>query len=122
MIALCWAALMTPEEKARKDIDRQLAQCGWQVQSRHEMNLSAGLGIAVREYPLTTGEADYLLYVGGKAIGVVEAKPEGHTLKGFETQSMKYLMGLPQGVPSYGKPLPFHYESTGRVTQFTSLL
>ncbi len=61
------------------------------------MNISAGPGVAVREFPLTTGEADYLLYADGKAIGVVEAKPEGHTLTGVETQSGKYLDGLPDG-------------------------
>lgn len=38
------------------------------------------MGVAVREFPLTTGDADYMLYVDGRAIGVVEAKPEGHTL------------------------------------------
>jgi type I restriction enzyme, R subunit len=113
---------MTPEEKARRSIDRQLEQCGWIIQDADEMNISAGVGVAIREYPLTTGEADYLLYVGGRAIGVVEAKPEDYTLKGFETQSMKYLMGLAEGVPSWGRPLPFHYESTGKITQFTSLL
>ena len=86
------------------------------------MNISAGLGVAVREFPLTTGEADYLLYADGKAIGVVEAKPEGHTLTGVETQSGKYLDGLPDGLPHYRLPLPFAYESTGAVTQFTNAL
>lgn len=84
------------------------------------MNLSAGLGIAVREFPLKTGHADYLLYVDGKAAGVVEAKPEGHTLTGVETQSAKYNEGLPSEVPHYRLPLPFAYESTGVETQFTN--
>ena len=113
---------MTPEQKARQKIDRQLGQCGWVVQDRQEMNISAGLGVAVREFTLKTGEADYLLYAGGRAIGIVEAKPEGHTLKGVEKQSMAYLSGLPGEIPSHGSPLPFHYESTGKVTQFTGLL
>ena len=66
---------MTPEEKARRDIDRQLDQCGWLVQDRSEMHISAGPGVAVREFPMITGEADYLLYAGGKAIGVVANQP-----------------------------------------------
>ncbi|WP_339909877.1 hypothetical protein [Symmachiella dynata] len=86
---------MTPEEKARKHIDHQLAQCGWIVQHRDEMNIMAGLGVAVREFPLKTGFADYLLYVDGRVAGVVEAKPEGHTLSGVEIQSAKYNAGLP---------------------------
>lgn len=113
---------MTPEEKARKSIDRQLEQCGWIVQDFPSMNIMAGLGLAVREFPLRTGFADYLLYAGGKVIGVVEAKPEGHTLIGVETQSTKYTEGLPVGIPHYRLPLPFAYESTGTVTQFTNNL
>ena len=113
---------MTPEELARRDIDRQLDESGWIVQSRSEMNISAGPGVAVREYPMLTGEADYLLYVGGKAIGVVEAKPRGHALIGVETQTAKYSGALPLGVPNHGSPLPFAYEATGKVTQFTNLL
>jgi type I restriction enzyme R subunit len=71
---------MTPEEKARREIDRQLVACGWNVQNYRDMNITAGLGVAVREFPLSTGEADYLLYAAAKAIGVIEAKPEDHTL------------------------------------------
>ena len=112
----------TPEEKARLEIDRQLAACGWLVQDFKAMNISAAAGVAVREYPLKTGFADYLLYANGKAIGIVEAKPEGHTLTGVEIQSSKYTLGLPDGIPVYRKPLPFAYESTGAVTQFSNSL
>lgn len=80
-------AVTSPEQKARQSIDRQLAETGWLVQDCRAMNLSAGPGVAVREFPLKTGQADYLLYAGGRAIGVIEAKPEGHTLTGVETQS-----------------------------------
>src|SRR5882757_6840545 len=113
---------MTPEQKSRQQIDRQLEQAGWIVQDYRQMHITAGLGVAVREFPLTTGAADYMLYADAKAIGVVEAKPEGHTLKGVETQSGKYLDGLPKGLPHYHLPLPFAYESTGAETQFTSAL
>ena len=113
---------MTPEQKAREEIDRQLTACGWIVQNHKAMNIMAGLGVAVREFPLKTGFADYLLYVDGKVIGLVEAKPEGHTLSGVEIQSSKYTLGLPDAVPNYRKPLPFAYESTGAVTQFTNKL
>lgn len=40
------------------------------------MNIMAGPGVAVREFPLKTGYADYLLYVDGKVAGIVEAKPD----------------------------------------------
>ncbi len=113
---------MTPEEKARRLIDQQLEACGWSVQDYRQMNISAGLGVAVREFPLSTGDADYLLYADGKVIGVVEAKPENHTLTGVELQSAKYATGLPKGLPHYHLPLPFAYESTGIETRFTNTL
>ena len=113
---------MTPEQKSRQQIDRQLEQAGWIVQDYRQMNISAGLGVAVREFPLKTGAADYMLYGDAKAIGVVEAKPKGHTLTGVETQSGKYLDGLPKILPNYRLPLPFAYESTGEVTHFTNTL
>jgi type I restriction enzyme R subunit len=113
---------LDPEAAARQVIDRQLEQCGWAVQDRRDMNITGALGVAIREFPLTTGEADYMLYADARAIGVVEAKPVGHTLTGVETQSGKYAEGLPPGLPNYRLPLPFAYESTGEVTQFTNAL
>ena len=57
---------MTPEEKARKEIDRQLLLYGWVIQDYRKMNISAGHGVAVRAFPLTTGDVDYLLFANGK--------------------------------------------------------
>ncbi len=51
--------MTTPEAKARINIDAQLTACGWIVQDRSAMNLYAGRGVAVREFPLETGYADY---------------------------------------------------------------
>ena len=111
---------MLPEQKARQEIDRQLDAAGWTLQDFDEINPSAAQGVAVREFPLLTGHADYLLYLDGKVTGAIEAKPEGHPLIGVEVQSLKYMNGLPDNVPSYGKPLPFAYESTGTETRFTN--
>ncbi len=113
---------MPPEEVARREIDRQLAACGWAVQDRAEMNISGAPGIAVREFTMLDGEADYLLYADGKAVAVVEAKPQGHPLIGVEAQSARYARGLPDHVPAHRRPIPFVYESTGAVTRFTNLL
>ena len=57
---------LTPEQQAREEIDRQLAVCGWIVQNHKAMNIMAGLGVAVREFPLKTGFVDYLLESGLK--------------------------------------------------------
>ena len=115
---------MTPEQEARVNIDRLLEQAGWSVQNADSINLYAGSGVAVREFPLKSGHgaADYLLYVNQKAAGIVEAKPEGSTLTGVEVQSEKYSTGLPDNLPAHHNPLPFLYESTGSETQFTNRL
>ncbi|MHB8481688.1 MAG: type I restriction endonuclease subunit R [Nitrospiria bacterium] len=113
---------MTPEEIARQTIDIMLKDAGWSVQDPAQVNLQASCGVAIREFPLKRGHgyADYLLYVSGKAIGVIEAKKEGSTLTGVEVQSAKYSEGLPTGLPAYILPLPFLYESTGIETRFTN--
>ena len=115
---------MTPEQQARENIDRLLVQAGWAVQNANAVNLYAGDGVGVREFSLkpSHGSADYLLYVNRKAAGIVEAKPEGHTLVGVETQSEKYSTGLPDNLPAHLRPLPFLYQSTGCETRFTNLL
>jgi type I restriction enzyme R subunit len=111
--------MTTPEARARTNIDRLLEATGWVVQDRAAMNLYAGPGVAVREFPLTTGFADYLLFVDRKAIGAIEAKSEGTPLSGVEAQSAKYSAGLPAALKPWRTPLPFLYESTGVETFLT---
>jgi type I restriction enzyme R subunit len=111
----------TPEQKARREIDVKLTASGWIVQDRDDLDLTAGRGIAVREFPMKTGFgfADYKIYLDRKALGAVEAKPEG-TLTGVEAQSAKYAAGLPVNLPAHHRPLPFLIESNGSVTYFTN--
>lgn len=116
--------LTTPEATAREAIDRHLVAAGWVVQDYAQLNLHAGRGVAVREFPLKQGHgtADYLLFVDRKAVGVVEAKKEGTTLTGVEIQAAKYGEGLPEGIPAPVRPLPFRYQSTGIENRFTNRL
>ncbi|HZO75840.1 MAG TPA: DEAD/DEAH box helicase family protein [Ktedonobacteraceae bacterium] len=113
---------MKPEELARQQIDEMLSQAGWVVQDWGRHNLGAGPGVAIREFPLRTGTADYLLIVNREVAGVVEAKPAGHSLIGVREQSAKYLSGIDDTLPVARTPLPFHYETTGQETRFTSNL
>ncbi len=109
----------TPEQLARRTIDALLTRCGWVVQEKSAANLSAAPGVAIAELSFRDGEPDYTLFVDGKAIGSIEAKPEGHTLTGVEGQSAKYVASAPDSLPQWGSPLPFSYESTGVETRFT---
>ncbi|HQW21081.1 MAG TPA: DEAD/DEAH box helicase family protein, partial [Rhodocyclaceae bacterium] len=111
-----------PEQQAREDIDRLLTAAGWLIFDIAQANIHAARGVALREFPLNPGHgfADYLLYVDGKAAGVIEAKKRGSTLTGVEIQSGRYAQGLPEGLPAWRRPLPFLYESTGIETHFTN--
>src|SRR5687768_4035802 len=113
-----------PEARAREKIDVLLAQAGWLVQDRDDMNLMAGDGIAVREFKLEQGHGyvDYLLFVDGNALGVVEAKPAGYSFTSVEVQAKKYVEGLPASLSAPRKPLPFAYISTGEETVFINEL
>ncbi len=113
---------MTPEAKARTTIDALLAKSGWHVCGMADFNVHTARGVAIREFPLNPGFgfADYMLYLDGKACGVIEAKKEGATLTGVEVQSGRYAQGLPSGLPAWHRPLPFLFESTGVETHFTN--
>jgi type I restriction enzyme, R subunit len=112
---------LTPEARARVDIDRMLEAAGWVIQDRGEIDLYAGKGVAIREFLLEGNhEADYLLFVNHQAVGALEAKKRGETLTGVEPQSAKYAAGVPAHVTAPVRPLPFLYESTGVETRFTN--
>jgi type I restriction enzyme R subunit len=109
----------TPEARARVTIDAILAAAGWIVQSRAQLNLHAGPGVAVREAATATGPADYLLFLNARACGVLEAKPEGTTLSGVIGQGAGYARAAPAGYPNpWANPLPIVYVSTGAETLF----
>ena len=115
---LCNPLSVPPEARARRIIDAMLAQAGWLVQDRGDLNLWAGPGVAVRELPTATGPADYVLFLDRKACGVLEAKPEGATLIGVGPQGEDYARAAPAGLPHWADPLPFIYVSSGAETTF----
>ena len=71
--------MTSPEDQARENIDRMLANAGWEVRNLSEVDISVFRGLVIRNFPLKSGHgfADYLLYVNGSAAGVIEAKKEG---------------------------------------------
>jgi len=109
---------MEPEELARRQIDKMLEESGWILQDYGELNLGAGLGIAVREFPLGKDAADYTLFIDRQPVGVVEAKKVGWTLTGVTEQSEKYLDGLAEKFPNAPRKPQYSYETTGVETLF----
>ncbi|MFI7409031.1 DEAD/DEAH box helicase family protein [Streptomyces sp. NPDC049627] len=110
------------EVQARKKIDAMLAKAGWLIQSKAEANPLAGRGVAVEEFTLATGRADYVLYVDGKIVGVIEAKREGTALSGALAQNERYAAGVlkehAMAVWRREEPFAFRYVSTGAETYF----
>jgi len=108
-----------PEQIARDNIDKQLKACGWIIQSIKQVNLNAGIGVAVKEYLTDVGPADYVLFVDGKPRGVIEAKreDEGHRMTVHENQAEDYARAKLKHLKN--EPLPFVFLSTGEITRFT---
>ncbi len=111
---------MNPEERARQLIDARLEQSGWVLQDFKDVNPMASLGVAVREYPTSTGPVDYALFVDGKPVGVVEAKKDelGENITVVEGQSGRYAGSKFKYVRTEYS-IRFAYEATGQITRFT---
>lgn len=111
---------MTPEEKTRCVIDDKLCQSGWVIQDLKRLNLTASLGVAVREFPTSTGEVDYALFVDGKPVGVVEAKQSqaGQSITDVEVQSGRYANSTFKWVKN-DYTIRFAYEATDKLIRFT---
>ena len=111
---------LTPEQKARKRIDEMFAEAGWKVLSRDEYapNISA---VALEEGLMNGNlEADYLLFVSGKAVGVLEAKRVEIDVDCpvVAEQAVKYTRSLPDWYQYWQKPLPLAYVSNGKQLLF----
>ena len=112
--------LMTPEQKAREVIDKKLEQSGWIVQDMSRPNLYAGLGVALREFPTSTGPVDYALFIEGTPVGIIEAKKDdvGENITAVEGQSNRYVNSTFKWVQGDYR-IRFVYEATGKLTRFT---
>lgn len=98
-----------------------LEAAGWHVQNYAGHNTAAALGVAVREYPLRADQrADYLLFINGATVGVIEAKPEGTTLSGALQQAERYRASLPDNLRRLAG-FPFSYAATGVETYFRDI-
>ena len=111
---------MTPEQRARQIIDNKLEQSGWIIQNMRELNITAGLGVAIREFPTSTGPVDYALFVGGEPVGVIEAKKTtlGESITTVEEQSSRYAHSALKYV-NIDYRIRFAYEATDKLVRFT---
>ena len=113
----------TPEKKARLRIDSFLKSSGWDIVKRDEFTPDYPTAV---EEALMIGnkESDYLLFIDGKAIAVLEAKRAENDLGAeVESQAENYA-GTPQNW--YGlwvnDIIPLVYLSNGNKILFKNLL
>lgn len=111
---------MTPEEKARVKIDRWFEDAGWEVTDRDHYT-PASTAVAIQEGLLENNlEADYFLFINGKAVGVLEAKRKevDITADYVAEQAEHYTYSVPCCYQTYSKPLPLVYLSNGESVLF----
>ena len=108
-----------PEQIARDNIDKQMKACGWVIQPKTRINLQVNIGVAVTEYQTDVGPVDYVLFIEGKPVGVIEAKreDEAYKLSVHEQQAEDYAEAKLKYLNN--EKLPFVYLSTGEITTFT---
>lgn len=97
-----------PEQIARDRIDDQLRAAAWVTRDKNAINFHQGEGQAIREYVTDSGPADYVLFVDGKPVGVIEAKKEtlGHNITTVEEQTHEYSASKLKWVQKSGAPSP----------------
>ena len=111
---------MTPEEKARQKIDQWFAEAGWKVINREDYEPTS-TAVAIREGLLKGNlEADYFLFINGKAVGVLEAKREDIDALSDKVcaQAALYAKSVPHIYQTYQNPLPFIFTSNGKNLYF----
>ena len=118
---------LKPEQKAREEIDKLLSLAGFELRDFKDYTLrgstpNAPRNFAIKEFILENGtRADYILFVAGKACGVIEAKKSPLSLSGAENQAKNYAYTLPAHIPSFQGMLPFVYVSNASEIYFTDL-
>ncbi|MEY4718327.1 MAG: hypothetical protein RL563_945 [Pseudomonadota bacterium] len=90
------------------------------MQNKSQIDFHTGIGQTVREYQTDTGPAVYILFVGCKPVGIIEAKTQqhAHKLTMVEEQAAEYAAAKLKWFNNI-ELLPFLYESTGVITRFT---
>ena len=114
---------MLPEELARDKIDKQLNTAGWDIIARNEYLPNST--VAVKEALMKGNtESDYLLFVDGKAIAVVEAKKETNNLGTDVAAQAEFYSANPQDWYALwiDGMIPFVYLANGNKIYFKNML
>ena len=113
---------LTPEDKARIKIDKWLEEVGWTVVSRDEYTNAINAQAVKENLMVGNHEADYMLYLNGKAIAVIEAKRADDKLSdNVKQQAEEYTKLLPPSNQYWFNPIPFVFISNGETNLFKDM-
>jgi len=98
-------------------IDPKLKAAGWRVVPFDpEKSLGACDRSAIEQFPTENGPADYALCIGGKILGIVEAKKLTLGPQNVLTQAERYSKGATTNPLNFrGYRVPFLYSTNGEV-------
>jgi type I restriction enzyme, R subunit len=98
-------------------IDGRLEALDWKVLRYFDgIDLASLDKVAVEELPTASGPADYGLFVGGRLLGIVEAKKVTVNPQNVLEQAKRYAAGTYNGVGNWdGLRVPFLYASNGEI-------
>jgi type I restriction enzyme R subunit len=116
------------EVDVRRDIDAQLRSARWEADSvalrfPDGARPERGKNRAIAEWPTASGPVDYALFIGTRAVAVIEAKRENRNVPGAIEQARRYSKAFSEGSEHYslieGAPwrdhrVPFLLASNGR--------
>jgi type I restriction enzyme R subunit len=98
-------------------VDPMLRAAGWRI-ARFDLNkpLSSYERCAIEEYPTDGGPADYALCVGGRILGIVEAKKLSLGPQNVLTQAERYSKGASSSPFNFRDyRVPFLYSTNGEI-------
>jgi len=118
------------EAETRALIDSQLRDAGWEADTqtlRHAKGTrpDQAHAIAIAEWPTSSGPVDYALFMAGRCVGLIEAKPERTDVPGVLKQAMRYgrdvrldpeavTDGAPYAHTDNSYRVPFLFATNGR--------
>jgi type I restriction enzyme R subunit len=107
----------------KRRIDTRLKQNGWKlVPFSPGLNLRVLDKIAVEEFPTGNGPADYALFIGGKLLGIIEAKKVAVNPENVLEQAKRYARGVFDGAGEWnGFRVPFLYASNGTLIWYVDI-
>ena len=122
-MVVCEVTFMLPEEKARQKIDQQLARAGWNIVNRDEY-LPDSTAVVREALMLGNKESDYLFFIEGKAVAVLEAKREDNPLGNEVWAQAENYAHTPKSWYGlwYHKLIPLVYLANGKKILFKNLL